>query len=374
MVAMRTAESLVPERQPLARQVSLIIIRELGKGTWKGWLPSERSLCETLQVSRNTLRTALWELSLKGILKPARGLGYRILKAPPHSKANGRNLVGLIIPVPLEELRPRIAVWIDDLRAQLHRAGCDLNVYEGKHYLRGELSSALLRLTTRTRHACWILIASSERMQRWFQRQKLPCVVAGTVWPGLDLAYVDVDHRALCRHAATEIIRLGHRQLVFLNPRTRSAGELESEAGFLEGAAHYLHPDLRARVISHDETVESVCRHLKTILAETPRPTAILVSNSYYFVTVVGYLQREGWRVPEDISVISRDDDPFLSYVVPVPSKYSFRPRAYARLLFRPVIQAVKSSPITARRTLIMPDFIRGSTLGPPPGGLRGAA
>jgi DNA-binding transcriptional MocR family regulator len=50
--------TLIPHRT-VASQLAVQLRAELTKGTWRGWLPSERVLSRTLQASRNTVRAAL---------------------------------------------------------------------------------------------------------------------------------------------------------------------------------------------------------------------------------------------------------------------------------------------------------------------------
>jgi LacI family transcriptional regulator len=357
------SSNLIPERYPLAHQVSEILVREIRRGTWKHWLPAERSLCATIQVSRNTLRKALQQLEKRGVLEVRHGHGHKIVKATGKRAAKDQPLIGLIVPVALHELRPRTSLWIDELRGLLYDAGCRLNVYEGRQYLGGERASVLRKLTQRTRHACWILVMANQRLQRWAEKNRLPCIVAGSVWPGIDLPSIDVDNQAICRHATLELIRLGHRRIVFFLERSDRAGERESEIGFLEGVGSNAMPDLRPQVVIFEQKVESVCKQLAALFDQKPRPTALLVSNSHYYLTVMGYLLRRGLRVPEDVSVICRDDDPFLAFVVPPPSRYVYRPHVFARRLIRSVLQMTESAPVVARKMVIVPEFFRGGTV-----------
>jgi DNA-binding LacI/PurR family transcriptional regulator len=59
----------------------------------------------------------------------------------------------------------------------------------------------------------------------------------------LNLPFRDLDHRAICRHAAGILLGLGHRKLALVMQKSRRAGDLESEAGFLEGVKQSSHAD-----------------------------------------------------------------------------------------------------------------------------------
>jgi LacI family transcriptional regulator len=94
-----------------------------------------------------------------------------------------------------------------------------------------------------------------------------------------------------------------------------------------------------------------------------PRPTALLVANAYHYLTVVTWLASAGFKVPRDVSVLSRDEDPFLSFLVPTPTRYVVSPSSMAKALVRPVLELLEGGVVTQRAIRIMPDFIRGETV-----------
>ena len=49
----------LPQRQSLVAQTVAFLHGQIDRGEWREWLPSERALCELLQVSRHTLRAGL---------------------------------------------------------------------------------------------------------------------------------------------------------------------------------------------------------------------------------------------------------------------------------------------------------------------------
>jgi DNA-binding LacI/PurR family transcriptional regulator len=82
---------------------------------------------------------------------------------------------------------------------------------------------------------------------------------------------------------------------------------------------------------------------------------------------VVSGLAELGRRVPAEVSVISRDEDPFLSVVVPAPARYVASPRAYARSLLQPVVELLEGGAVSQRAVRLMPQFVRGASIGPAP-------
>lgn len=360
----------LPLRHSLANQMADILRQEIQRGGWKDWLPGERALCEKYQVSRNTLRSALAQLKRAGVIKPMHGAGNRILESAspeaPHLRSRD---VALLSPEPLERLRPMLTLWIDELRAMLSERGCRLHVFHGRQYFRTNPGRALQRLIADNPHGCWILTLSNAAIQRWFAKQGIACVVAGSVHAGLDLPHRDLDHRAMCRHAAGVLLGLGHRRLALVIAKSQLAGDLESEAGFVEGAQKSAHAGAEAFVCRHDGSTDGIGRALRWLMEQERPPTALLVVNPFHYLTVSSRLAQMGWRIPQDVSVISRDDDPFLSFMVPTPARYASSPQPFAKSLMRPVLELLQGHLRAERSNRIIPDFIRGESLGPKPGG-----
>ncbi len=354
----------LPIRHSLVHQTAEILRAEIAHGTWREWLPGERALCKKYQISRNTLRAALEQMKRERLICSLQGAGNQILVPPEMAARKPRaGDVALLAPEGMERLRPSQSIMIDELRALLGEHGCRLHVYYGPQYFRVDPSRALGRLLAQNPHGCWILLRSNESVQRWFRKNHERCIVAGSVHAGLELAYRDVDHRAVCRHAAGLLLGLGHSRIVLVVSKPPMAGDLESEAGMLESIRQSPHVRAEAVVCHHDGSVSGIGHALRRLMAQRPMPTALLVANAYHFLAVSSYLTQMGLRVPQDVSVISRDEDMFLSYLVPSPSRYVTNPQLFAKLLLRPVLDILENGRPAQREVKLMPDFVRGGTI-----------
>ena len=357
----------LPQRHSLVSQTAAILREEIAKGTWIDWLPGERALCESLQVSRNTLRAALAQMKADGSIRPEQGSGNRIVLSRRTKRAPLRSRdVAILTPDALERLRPTQALWIDELRAMLNERGCRLHVFHGRQYFRTNPARTLEKLVTQNRHACWILTLSNETVQRWFLKSGVPCIVAGSTYDGLALPFRDLDHRAVCRHAAGMLLGLGHRKLALLLHKSKRAGDIESEAGFVEGVRQSRQEGAELIIAHHDATVAGIASTLRRLTEQRVPPTAMLVANAYHYLTVASKLAQMGWLVPRDVSLVSRDEDPFLAFLVPAPARYVASPHVLAQSLLHPVLELLKGETVTQTAVRIMPDFIRGESVAPP--------
>ncbi|HEU5081239.1 MAG TPA: LacI family DNA-binding transcriptional regulator [Opitutaceae bacterium] len=358
----------LPQRfNSLPNQVAGLLRDEIDRGAWTEWLPGERALTSTLQVSRKTLRKALVQLRGEGLISSEHGLGNRIVPRGKRTSASSHqdaSIVALLTPEPLEQMRPYTSLWVNHLKTLLGEKGIRLRAFDGQKYFSRHPENALARLVSQSPAACWLLANATEATQRWFPEKRIRCVLAGSCHPGVDLPQADLDHYALCRHAAGVLLSAGHRRVALLNGRTGRAGDAESEAGFIAGVRESPHSDAVPLVVHHEYSPASLSRALNRLLEISQPPTALLVSNAASYLTVISVLAQRGLRVPRDVSVISRDDEPFLSALVPTPGRYSVSPNAFAKKLLRPIMQVISGEAIMPRKTLILPQYVKGGSLG----------
>ncbi len=354
----------LPKRHSLVTQTAEILKEEMARGVWKEWLPGERALCAKYQISRNTVRAALAQLQKDRQIRAVHGCGHRIL-VQPTGKATATPLrdVALLMPDPPERLRPSQTLWIDELRALLGEHHCLLRIFYGQQYLGSNPTQALSKLVTQHPHGCWILLRSSAVTQKWFSRHHPRCLVVGHVHANQSLAYRDLDLRSICRHAAGVLLGLGHRRVALLASKPPLAGDLESEAGLVEGIRASRHPGAEAITCWHDGSVTGIGHALRLLLARQAPPTALIVANTYHYLTVWGHLTQSGLRVPRDISIISRDDDLFLSYLLPSPARYILPPNSLAKALLRPVLEILEGGQASLRELELLPEFHQGETV-----------
>jgi LacI family transcriptional regulator len=318
-----------------------------------------------LQISRHTLRGALGQLQRDGLINAVQGVGNRITAAPsrPAQRRLASQDVGLLIPGELADLVPKHVLWIDQLRAMLGERGCRLHMFHGRKYAQREPGAALQRLISQHAHKGWILLLSGEPVQRWFERQHVPCIVAGTIYSGVELPYCDLDHRASCRHAAGVLLGRGHRRVALVIQKSRRAGDLESEAGFAEGIRRSAYEDTEVMIAYHDATAAGILATVKRLMQRRPAPTALLVTTSSHYLAVVTGLAKLGFRVPEDVSLVSRDGDGYYDYLIPTPTHYRADPAHFAKALLTPVLQLLEGDAITKRAVHIMPEFKAGQSI-----------
>jgi len=353
----------VPQRLSLVTQAVGILKENINTGYWSGELPGEHELCGYLHVSRVTLRKALDELQREGLVRSSQGKRRTIVPDRRHSQMQNKRVI-LLTELPLHLLHPFTIYWMDCLREHLSETGYRLEIHVGQAAFGTNVDRSLSQMQKQFRPVGWVLYRSNERMQHWFSKHSLPCVIAGSRHPNIRLPSVDVDYRAVCRHAVGQFLARKHKHIVFLNPESGAAGDLDSEQGFMEAAKSAQDEETRATVVRHDGTVQGICNKLDLLLQRPNRPTAFLVARPAFVLTAVSHFLRKNLNLPRDVALISRDDDSFLESVVPTISRYTSNPTVFAHKVSRAVLEILGGGVLSRSDIRMMPTFVAGQTSG----------
>ena len=355
----------LPQKSSLVAQTAAVLKERIYSGVWHKWLPGEHELCAQLKVARMTLRGALSQLEQAGLVRARQGKRREILARRRRTAPGSSGRVLLLSPVPLSVLSHLHVFCANELREALENVGFHFEIHAERGLYGHGSGAGLERLMKQLRPAACVLLSSTEKMQFWFSRRRLPCVIWGTKHPGVELPSVDKAFRAVCRHAVGLFLARGHRRAVLLNPNSGAAGDLESEEGFREGAAQHKQEEVQAGVARHDGTVGDLCTAVSALLRRRDPPTALLVSRAAHVLTVMGYLMRCGLRLPQDMALISRDHEPFLDHMVPGVARYVVSPESMAQRIFATLLGIVQTGLVSPATHQIMPEFTEGETLGP---------
>jgi len=357
--------------QSLPAQVAAHLQAEIEAGRWTDFLPGERALATQLRVSRRTLTVALAQLQRAGLVKSEAARGHRVVGRKAAGAAGAAAAVprqiALLTPTPLALMRPGAMLWVNELQAQLAEAGFRLNQFHGEKFSARQPARALARLVSAHPQTAWLLASSGEPLQRWFAREAIPTVVVGTCHGGVVLPDVDLDFAALGRHAAGRIAAKRHRRaaLFLTNAPGYFTSEAETERGFREVLAQ---AGAEAVAIYHERNRDGLARTLRRLPLGPGGITALVVTNSLDYLTTISVLTQRGLRVPQDVSVLARNDDTFMRALLPEPTRYHANPPVMARSIFRLLMQVIEGQAPTRPHVRIMPDFIAGESLALAPG------
>ncbi|WP_269522575.1 substrate-binding domain-containing protein [Coraliomargarita parva] len=359
-----SAFTLNPRRTTLVEECYALLYDAIESGRWKDAIPSERDLCAEMDVSRPTLRAALLKLEAEGILSK-QGLRRRTVSRTSKAKPRKQNIVCLLSPIEISSMQEHDLIWLNELRMLLGNSNYVLRVLVRPGIFTKQTNRVMEVISQDTVTACWILYRSNLALQKWFLKndKASQVVVVGSTHPGIELSSVDMDHRAVCRHAATMLMRLNHHRICYIGSSKKHAGDLCSEEGFLDAFSRVKGDEFTPLFAHHDGSVDVIVRTLDGILNMARRPTAFVVANSNHVLTIMTHLACRGWIAGRDYALLARDYAPFYEHLVPSIACYSNTPKSSAKEVARIIISHAKgiTNEIITKRTI--PDLIRGDSL-----------
>ena len=276
-------------------------------------LPSIAELSASHHVSAITVRRALNDLMMEGLVVGEQGKGTFVATptpgAPSTTAANGTRLVGLLIPDLVQspffasilrgvgEILPEARLIVSDSNLDLAREAELL-----ARFAREGISDVLWTPVTGARDA-----AADHTLSQ--TTGTIVCIDRHV--PGLPFDRVSSDNVAVGRLAAEHLLSLGHRQIAFVyaHPCLTFDDRLN---GFHHAlAAHGIAPSpalVRGGWNSrHDYEEVGYLRTLE-LFHLNPRPTAMVAGNEAIAFGILRACRFLGVVVPQALSVVSVDD------------------------------------------------------------------
>jgi DNA-binding LacI/PurR family transcriptional regulator len=353
------------QRISLSDQAVEYLRQAISIGRWKVEMPSESELCRELHISRVTLRHALAELVREGWLTSVgRGSHHQIRKRVRTQRARSGRVVRVLSPYPLYSLGSIHHVILDTMRERLGSAGYRLEYEQQPALFSRHAPSHLKRLGALPDTAAWLILYSTQPMQHWFAECKIPCLLFGRPYGGVQLPCVYPDAPATGRHAAGLFYQRGHRDVVYLMAEFTSLNDQLTSEAFAREARRL---GVNFQIVIHDREPSDLSQKLNYLLAARTRPTAFFSVCPEHCLTILCHLLNAGLRVPADASIIAGWDDEFLHFAIPKFACYKVSGVKLASKAAAMLLDLIKHGTGKLRRVPILPEFVPGETLGSTP-------
>ncbi len=357
---------IIPQRQSLLGQTVTSIRTAITTGDWSEVLPSERSLCDALKISRSTLRRALEKVEDEGLTEEGRpGRRRRITysgetKIPDDLHASKNRKVIWLTRLDLSELPSITLRLIALLQNMLSAQLCIVDVVRVPERVIANPNQYMEEWLAEQEADVYVLHWMAENVQRWFQQHNPVCCILGSPGASITLPSIEIDSLAAMRHALTTLQRQGHKKIGLIREQSPLVGEINIERILLEQAPDHYAPT----VVACPKDPYLIGESLERIWNNPDRrPTALICSLPHLALYTMSWLQQQQVKVPEDVSLITLRTQPMLEYFTPSIAHYELsEERAISemtpRLLDLLHHQTCSTSPIN-----LIPEFVDGDSL-----------
>lgn len=295
------------------------------------------------------------------VMEAIRTSGYRLNHAARNLRKQRTGAIVALVP---NLANPFFAKILAGMGRTLEVAGYDLLVADtqsesGRH-------RALARFLDPSRADGVILLDGLVGAQELLDLHRGPPLVMACEWiEGSDLPRVVLDNAAGAAMAAEHLKSLGHQRIACIGGPSRNVLHITR----MQGVERVLGPE-GFMMIAGDFTLESGNRagRLWRELPPDRRPTGVISFSDEMACAFISDLQRHGFVVPRDVSVVGFDDIELVSHLTPALTTIRQPKREIGRLAATTILILVEGRDAPECVTIAPELMLRASTAPPNPG------
>ncbi|MBU6301961.1 MAG: LacI family transcriptional regulator [Verrucomicrobia bacterium] len=158
---------------------------------------------------------------------------------------------------------------------------------------------------------------ASPALTQAIQSAGLPLLLIDRILPGLDVPTVSLDNAAAGRLAASHLIATGHRRIACLRGDHESHTDRERFHG-VERTLFDADLPLRAEWIQGSGySREAGLEGARKLFLARSRPDAVIALSGQGTLGLLEAAQEAGLRIPDDLSLVAFDEQPWSAFVAP---------------------------------------------------------
>lgn len=323
------------------------------------------SLATAARVLRADPTLSVRPATRERVLAAARDLGYRPNRVASGLRTRRTGTIAIVLP------DPQNVMWAETLRA-IERAagerdyvvvvtdahGPTLDADQlGRFVLEGRMDGLLVAFAT-----------TADALVAQIAGRGLPILPINSRSSLVD-GSVTMDDEAGSRLAVDHLVDLGHRRVGFVAGRGDTDVGRRRDAGYRAAMARHGLAIEEAWVTAGDFTERGARDSVRRLLAgpAPDRPTALYAVNLMSALGAMGAARELGLRIPDDLSLVTMDDHPFLDHTGPPLTAVHMPMDEMGELGTRMLLDIVDGSRPGHVVTATPPRLVIRASAGPPP-------
>ena len=202
-----------------------------------------------------------------------------------------------------------------------------------------------------------IIVSSSATEPSYLEeinQKSVPVVLIDRYFPSTSLPCVITDNYYGAKEAVEYLIGRGHRHISCICGMRHAAIVQDRISGYSDamrnaGLGEWIH------CAGNEFSMQNGYVEAKLLLNSSPRPTAIFAMNNTIMLGAIKAIKESWLRIPEDVSIISFDDNPFLDYISPAISRIVQPQNELGSIALRILISNIEEGDRTDIRVKLAP-------------------
>lgn len=249
------------------------------------------------------------------------------------------------------------------VEAGAHGAGFELVMANTDYSSERLVTSIRLMIGRRVAGLAAIVSEMDSALIEELNGHRIPVVFYDVGEPRRNITNIRVNYRRGMETLTSYLYSLGHRRIGFVGHHATLGPIHERAKVLLDAAGRY--PDLQIETAADADTLEGGRRAARTLLAASPRLTAIVCVNDLTAVGVLRELRERGLRVPEDVSVTGFDNVNLAQFCRPSLTTVHIPRDEIGRTICGCLMS--RETALLAREFVIDPELVLRESTGPAP-------
>lgn len=171
-----------------------------------------------------------------------------------------------------------------------------------------------------------------------------------------DICYVSSDNYHGSYAATQYLIRQGHSKIACIQGVRNSVPNIERVQGFIDALTEN---DISSYSVTGDAFSEqNGYLETKLLLQDKNRPTAIFAFSNTIAMGVIRAFREDNISIPDDISLITFDDNPYLDYIEPPLTRISQPIEEICKIAVKILVSSIIERENTTKKVLLKTSLI----------------
>ncbi|WP_341780083.1 GntR family transcriptional regulator [Levilactobacillus sp. HBUAS70063] len=284
-------------------------------------LPTETELMEQFKVSRYTIRRAVGDLETEHFIYRIQGGGMFVQDwHKDWATENDSKMIGVITTHIADYIFPQIIYGMDKVISDggysLLLGNTHNNHDKERKNLINMLNSKVAGLIIEPTQSA--LPNPNMDLYQEIKDDQIPVLFINAAYPQLDFPYVTTADVSAEKKLIDHLLRMGHESILGIFQVDDIQG-VHRMNGFVQ--AYQEHPDIsyKSNLIMYQsgDDFARITSRISSYLKDAERPTAIACYNDQLAIPVMAFVKEQGFRVPQDISIVGFDNYQMSQYMSP---------------------------------------------------------
>ncbi len=183
------------------------------------------------------------------------------------------------------------------------------------------------------------------------QRKGIPLICIDRYFEGADLSFVSSDNYEGAYSATKYLIEQGHTSIACIQGVRHSIPNIQRVKGFVDAL-------INSGITSYSVTGDAFSEQngyleTKLLLQQKEKPTAIFAFSNTIAMGCIKALKEEKVKLPEDISLLTFDENPYLNFIEPPLTCISQPVEDICKIAVKMLFSNILEHDITPKRVLL---------------------